>query len=230
MKVNDSARRSSAEQDIRGSTPDTVREGLRRAIFAGDLVPGAQLRQDELAEQFGTSRIPVREALRQLEAEGLVKLQPNRGAVVSSLSLEEVLELLDIRIALECMALKFAIPNMVDSDLAAAAQILKDYDAAREPQRWGEFNWRFHEALYAPCGRKKLLAMIEANYGHVGRFTRLWVSLAAGKERPQSEHRELVKACRAGKVNAAVKLLEQHITHTKKSLMAAARQRATGLR
>ena len=106
-----------AEQEARVSAPNTVREGLRRAILAGEFAPGSQLRQDELAQRFGTSRIPVREALRQLEAEGLVSILPNRGATVSSLSLDEVLELMEIRIALECRALRMAIPNMVDTDL-----------------------------------------------------------------------------------------------------------------
>src|SRR3954469_589073 len=115
-------------QPSKSSAPDLVRDGLRKAIFAGDLVAGTQLRQDELASRFGTSRIPVREALRQLESEGLVTLHPNRGAAVSSVSLEDVLELLEIRIGLECRALKLAIPNMVAADFDLAAEILRGYD------------------------------------------------------------------------------------------------------
>lgn len=214
-----------AEQEARVSAPNTVREGLRRAILAGEFAPGSQLRQDELAQRFGTSRIPVREALRQLEAEGLVSILPNRGATVSSLSLDEVLELMEIRIALECRALRMAIPNMVDTDLDSALEILRSYDAEPDPERWGEMNWTFHETIYAPCNRLKLLAMIEANYGHVGRFTRVWVSRAAGKERPQREHYAIVDACRDGDIERAVRLLEEHITQTQKSIMAAGRRR-----
>ena len=214
-----------AEQEARVSAPNTVREGLRRAILAGEFAPGSQLRQDELAERFGTSRIPVREALRQLEAEGLVSILPNRGATVSTLSLEDVLELMEIRIALECRALRLAIPNMIDTDFESAIEILRTYDAEPNPECWGEMNWAFHETLYAPCGRHKLLAMIEANYGHVGRFTRVWVSLAAGKERPQREHYALVDACRTGGVDRAERLLGEHIAQTQKSIMAAGRKR-----
>src|SRR6266480_5545786 len=86
-----------APKPSKSSAPDVVRDGLRKAIFDGDLVAGTQLRQDEIASRFGTSRIPVREALRQLESEGLVIFHPNRGAVVKGLSLEDVLEMLDIR-------------------------------------------------------------------------------------------------------------------------------------
>lgn len=205
--------------------PDAVRDELRRAIGAGELAPGTQLRQDELAERFGTSRIPVREALRQLEAEGFVTIQPHRGAVVSTLSLDEVLELMDIRIALECHALRLAVPAMGEMDIEAAADILKSYDEEPEPERWGEMNWAFHATLYAPCDRPRLLAMIEANYGHVGRFTRSSVSRAAGKDRPQAEHHAILAACRRGEAERAVRLLGEHIEQTQKSLMAAARRR-----
>ena len=201
-----------------------VRERLRRAILDGEYASGTQLRQDELAERFGTSRIPVREALRQLEAEGLVTIEANKGATVTAFSLEEVLELLDIRIALECRALRLAIPNMVDSDFEGAEQILQSYADSGDPQLWGEANWRFHWALYVPCGRAKLLAMIEANYGHVGRFTRRNVSTAAGKERPLREHWELLGLCRTGAVAKAVHLLEEHIAYAQKSLIASKRR------
>ena len=206
------------------SAPDLVRDGLRRSIMDGDIPGGAQLRQDELAERFGTSRIPVREALRQLEAEGLVTIHPNRGAVVASLSLEEVLELLDIRVALECRALSLAIPEMVDSDFEDAQEILNSYDLEPEPSRWSEMNRKFHETLYAPCHRPRLLAMIEANYGQIGRFLRVQVSRVTGKEQPQTEHRKILLACRARKRAEAVALLEQHILNTQRLVRASMRR------
>ncbi len=208
----------------RKSAPELVRDGLREAILSGAFEPGHQLRQDEVAEQFGTSRIPVREALRQLESEGLVTFHPNRGVVVKGISLDDVLEMLDIRIALECRALALAIPNMAIEDLDAAQEILDEYEKNADPSRWGEMNWRYHWTLYLPCNRPKLLAMIEANYGHVSRFTRMQVSLATGKDRPQQEHRKLLELCREGQVDEAVELLEKHIEQTQKSLRAATRR------
>jgi DNA-binding GntR family transcriptional regulator len=201
-----------------------VREALRRAISSGELAPGVQLRQDELAERFGTSRIPVREALRQLEAEGFVTILPNRGAVVSDLSIDEVVELLEIRIALECHALRLAIPAMSEIDLDEATKILRSYDKAPDPAQWGAFNWTFHATLYAPCNRPRLLAMVEANYGHVGRFTRALVSRATGKERPQREHYRLLELCREGEIEKAVRLLREHIEQTQRTLRSAQRQ------
>lgn len=208
--------------------PELVRDRLRKAIHSGKLQPGEQLRQEELAERYGISRIPVREALRQLEAEGLVTRQPNRGAVVAALSIQEVIEMLDIRIGLECRALRLAVPNMIDSDFEAATKLLKSYDKEPRPQKWGEMNWRFHETLYAPCNRPKLIEMIEANYGHVNRFTRTQVSIASGKEKPQKEHYEILAACIAGDAQRAAALLEAHIIQTQKSLMATSRQQRSG--
>lgn len=210
---------------IKRSAPDVVRDGLRDAILSGVLSEGAQLRQDQLAEQFGTSRIPVREALRQLEAEGLVRIEPNKGALVTSLSVDDVLEMLDIRIALECHALRLAIPEMVEEDFDLATNILEGYNREPDPLSWGKMNWQFHWAIYAPCHKPRLLSMIEANYGHVNRFVRTQVSLAAGKERPQREHERLLALCRAGEADEAIVLLASHIEQTKKSVQASRRHR-----
>lgn len=207
------------------SAPELVREGLRDAILAGSIGEGTQLRQDQLAEQFGTSRIPVREALRQLEAEGLVKIEPNKGAIVTSLSIDDVLEMLDIRIALECHALRLAIPEMVDEDFDLAAGILDSYNREPDPVHWGKMNWQFHWAIYAPCHKPRLLSMIEANYGHVNRFVRAQVSRAAGKDRPQQEHEQLLAFCRQAAVEDAIALLASHIDQTKKSVLASRRHR-----
>lgn len=211
--------------DIKRSAPEMVRDGLRDQIMGGIIGEGTQLRQDQLAEQFGTSRIPVREALRQLEAEGLVRIEPNKGAIVTSLSIDDVLEMLDIRIALECHALRLAIPEMVDEDFDLATRILEGYSTEPDPLHWGKMNWEFHWAIYAPCHKPRLLSMIEANYGHVSRFVRAQVSLAAGKERPQEEHEQLLDLCRKSAVEKAIELLVSHIEQTKKSVQARRRHR-----
>lgn len=213
--------------DAKSSASEVIREGLRREILEGALASGTQLRQDELAQRFGTSRIPVREALRQLEVEGLVTLNLNKGATVAGLSLEEVLEMLEIRSALECKALQLAVPNMIDSDFETLEEILDEYQEQIEPMRWSDLNQRFHEALYAPCHRPKLLGLIAANYSQVNRFVRRQVSTATGKEKPQREHRQILEAAKAGDAKKAAKLLEEHILHTQKSLLAATRQKPT---
>nr|WP_248313582.1 GntR family transcriptional regulator [Bosea sp. F3-2] len=214
-----------SQAEARRSAAEDVRDRLRQAILDGGYPAGTQLRQEELAERFGTSRIPVREAFRQLEAEGLIKLLPNKGATVAALSWSDVNELLEIRIGLECRALRLAIPNMIQADFEQAAEILATYDSEISPVLWSQMNWRFHETLYLPCNLPRLIALIEGNYGQLSLYDRTQVSKASGKDIPQQEHFAILDACRRGAADEAVKLLEQHIVHTQKSLMAAARRK-----
>src|SRR5436309_8197608 len=122
-------------------------EALRERILRGDYPEGEPLRQDALADELGVSRIPVREALRQLEAEGLVTFNPHRGAVVSSLSIDEIAELFELRAEIECDLIRRAIPNMTKEQLDRATDVLDEFEAALqagEAARWGPLNWHFH--------------------------------------------------------------------------------------
>jgi len=205
------------------SATEMVTDGLRKAILGGEYAAGAKLSQDGLANRFGTSRIPVREALRHLAAEGLVSIHSNRGATVTTLSLRDVLEIMDIRIALECCAIRFAIPNVVESDIAEASSVLSHYDEEERPEGWSEINWRFHKALYAPCDRPRLLALIEANFSYVDRLSRMRISMRSGKELPLKEHYLIFEAWRDGDVDRAERILREHLRATQKMLMAAGR-------
>lgn len=205
------------------SATEMVRDGLRKAILGGEYASGAKLSQDGLATRFGTSRIPVREALRHLEAEGLVTIHSNRGATVTTLSLREVLEIMDIRIALECCAIRFAIPNIVEADIRKASDVLASYDHEDEPEGWSEINWRFHKALYAPCDRPRLLALIESNFSYVDRLSRMRISRRSGKDLPLEEHYLIFEAWRDGDIDRAERVLRDHLVATQKMLMAAGR-------
>ena len=206
------------------SAGDLVASRLRDEILAAALRPGDPLRQDELATRFGVSRIPVREALRALQSEGLVVLSTNRGATVAAISLDEVLGRHEVRIALETHALSMAIPNMLDEDLGRARAVLEVYDRAADAPSWADMNWRFHWLLYEPCDCRPLLESIATNYGHLNRFDRLRVSLATGRDRPQEDHHALVELCTAREIDAAVALLEEHIRKTQRSLIAESRR------
>lgn len=206
------------------SAADEVADLLRQEIVQGRLQPGVALRQDELAARYGKSRIPVREALRALQAEGLVSYSVNRGAVVAEVSPEEVLEMLEVRIALETHALKLAIPKMIPDEIAAARALLSDYDKAGAPEEWSDMNAKFHEAICAPCECERLMDSIRENYLHFNRYARISVSGLVGKEDPQKDHYRLLELCEEGNVGAAVKLLEQHIRGTQKLLRAEIRK------
>jgi DNA-binding GntR family transcriptional regulator len=196
----------------RRTTPGMVADVLRDAIRSGTLKAGQPLRQDELAAQFGLSRIPVREALRQLEGEGLVTVNPHRGAVVSTLSNQELQEICEIRVALECTAIRLAVPHLTDRTLAHAAEILTETDRETEVlEHWSRNNWLFHSTLYLPAQRPRLLSMIKQLHDTVDRYLRLHVSALNYKTKGQEEHWQLLDACQHRDAAAAAYFLEQHI-------------------
>ena len=199
---------------------DSVTDTLRDLILSGAFGIGVPLKQEVLAKRFGVSRIPVREALKRLEAEGLVDHTPHQGSVVASQSIPELLEALDIRIGLETRALKLAIPNMKAADFKAARDIIKRYDASDSPREWSELNLEFHLTLYRPCARPKLLRMIEDLVKGIGIHLRAVQSYKVGRKVPQEEHRLILKACQDKDVALAVRLLERHIEQTQAVLRA----------
>jgi DNA-binding GntR family transcriptional regulator len=197
---------------------ETIAGQLRAMILKGTLGIGVPLRQEDLAKRFGVSRIPVREALKRLEAEGLVQHEANKGAVVASKSVRDLLEALDIRIALEVRALKLAVPNMTPADYGKMEDILDRYDRSDAPFEWTELNYRFHMCLYRPCARPMLLRMIDSTFRSCDIHLRVHQSSTVGRKSPQGEHRDLVLACRRQDADRAAMVLEQHIAHTQAAL------------
>ena len=198
--------------------PAMITNSLRESILSGELSGGVQLKQEELATKFNVSMSALREALKSLEAEGLVKFYPNRGAVVSELSAEEAQEIFDIRLYLELGAVELAIPNLTEADFVAAGEILKKTDAESHSTLWGSLNWQFHEILYRAANRPKLLSLIQNLHNNVERYMRLYLSTLHHQEKSQKEHRMLLDACVQRDIKAAQKLLRKHMTDAKKNL------------
>ena len=198
-------------------------QALRERILRGDYPEGEPLRQDALADDLGVSRIPVREALRQLEAEGLVTFSPHRGAVVSTLSLDEIDELFELRAEIECDLLCRAIPRMTSEQLDRAIAVLDEFqDALRtgEATRWGPLNWHFHAALYAPANRNLTMGVLQKLHQHSDRYFRMQVLLAQGGERGNAEHRAIADAVREKDSTSAAQLMRAHILGAGRSLLA----------
>ena len=197
-------------------------EALRERILRGDFPDGEPLRQDALADELGVSRIPVREALRQLEAEGLVTFNPHRGAVVSTLSLEEIQELFELRADIECDLLRRAVPRMNAEQLDRAIEVLDEFDdalAAEESARWGPLNWQFHAALYAPANRTLTMGVLQKLHQHSDRYFRMQVLIAHGGPTASREHRAIVDAVSRGEIDSAAALLRAHILGAGRSLL-----------
>lgn len=198
----------------RGAPPRTatqyVLEALRDGIATRKLEEGQQLVQNDIAETLNVSRMPVREALRILEAEGWVEFSPRRGAVVASLSVNDVPQIFEIRFALEALALRKSVPAVSSTILDRAASFLDDMDAESDIGRWVDLNRRFHLTLYAEAGAR-LLDLIESQYAAVDRYLRLELAEMHNADESQEEHRAILAACRAREVEEAVMLLEPHI-------------------
>ncbi|WP_193196612.1 GntR family transcriptional regulator [Nostoc sp. MG11] len=208
------------------STPDLIADALREAILQGIFQEGQYLRQDEIATQFGVSRIPVREALKQLEAEGLVTLHLNRGAMVSVLTAAEAQEICEIRSALEVKAIQIAIPKLSEADIEKAAVILEATDQATDAGVLAKLNWEFHATLYAAAERPRLLMMIKNLHVNCDRYVRVQLTQMDYHERSQKEHYQLLDACRQRDLKTAVRLLKRHIDTAGEQLVAYLQQKA----
>jgi len=210
----------------KGISSVEIFEVLKQEIVGGFLSGNTQLKQADLAERFGVSKIPVREALRRLEAIGLVVFRPRFGATVTALNAEEVIDLLDVRIALECRALELSIPNLIHSEFVQAREILDMYSDESEAEGWSRLNVRFHDILYQACGRPKLLDYIQDVKNRMGPFLRLNVTKVTGFARPHDEHEKILSACEQGDAELAFSLLRNHIMITQKEVAAFMRKNA----
>jgi DNA-binding GntR family transcriptional regulator len=206
----------------RSTVVDQVANALRARILSGRLPEGGQLRQEILAAELGVSRIPLREAFRRLEAEGLLTIAPHRGAVVSVLSLEEIAELFDLRVMIEPDLIARACPGLSDSALAHSAKILADYGLAfaqRDVVAWGTLNTAFHLSLYQPANRPRSLGLAQSLLDQTDRYTRMQLLLTSGQSRAEDEHAALLRACRNRDAARAANLLAQHIRSAGLSLL-----------
>ena len=189
------------------TTSEHLADALRHAIVSGRYSAEQPLNQDELARTYGVSKIPVREALYQLKMEGLVTFRHNRGSAVSSLSSGEVEEIYTMRLALEEVALKRALPNMQPADLIQAETALKLIDASTDPLEWPALNWRFHASLYRAAAMPRLLETVETFHNSVARHLLLYLNGLEYQATSQNEHWTLLEACRNKDERRAVRIL-----------------------
>jgi DNA-binding GntR family transcriptional regulator len=211
----------------RRSIPEGIRDSLQERILSGEFRDGEALVQDAIAEEYGVSRIPVREALRQLEACGLVSMETHKGAVVTSIPTEQVEELFELRALLETDMLARAVRRMTDSDIAEAREILgalEDSYRRGDMASWGRLNWAFHRRLYLPAGRAQTLTILQGINLQVERYIRLHLLATDGIDNAEREHREVLRLCALRDTEAAVVFLKLHILDAGRNLVAVLRQ------
>lgn len=192
---------------------DYVSDSLRRSILNGDLVGGTRLSLAEVASTFEVSTTPVREALRELSFEGLVKIDSYRGGVVSAVTRAEVEEIVRIRQVLEPMAAREAVAGMTPEILAAAEAILDEMAASDSWDVWVQGNRAFHQKIYEASSSRRLVSVINGlqNTQVVFVSTTLRKSPFL-KETATKDHNDMLDAIRAGDADRLVEITIRHLT------------------
>lgn len=201
------------------SVADRIERILAERIISGVLKPGERLKQDHLAGEFAASHVPVREAFRKLEAQGLLVSKPRCGVRVTHIDPAMVIEVTEMRAALEGLALQHAVPRLHRNDIAVAEQALIDGESSGEIGDWEAANRRFHLALLTPCAMPRLLGTIGDLHRSDARFLfATWRELA-WQPRSAAEHRAILEAVKRGEMGHARQLLERHIREAGNALV-----------
>ncbi|BDX00892.1 GntR family transcriptional regulator [Maricaulis maris] len=207
------------------SVVDRLADRIRSRILANEFVPGEALRQEALAEAYKVSRMPVREALRQLEVEGLVVFHANKGVTVSPVSAAEMEELFDLRIQLEPGLFAHAIQAACTADIARIEEIRDREKAAlanNDAASWGALNREFHAALHAPADKPRTQALVRALNQNIERYVRLQLSLGPEARRTaDAEHDALLDAVKARDPVAGANRMVAHIITARTALVKA---------
>jgi DNA-binding GntR family transcriptional regulator len=202
------------------SLKERVAEELRRAIVSGVYSPGMQLKQDVLAGQFGVSRMPIREALLQLEAEGLIEFRRYRVANVKTLSADDIREIFEIRMLLESRAVELGAPNLTDNHLAEMAECHKIMCSFKcwRPE-WPAHNKKFHSTIYNAAGRSHMVHLIATVQTKLDRYLSLYLSRSDMLMKSNDEHAGILQACRERDATRAALLTRRHIEETMDALL-----------
>jgi DNA-binding GntR family transcriptional regulator len=199
-----------------------VYEQVRDRIRSGALEPGSRIDQNALARDFGTSIVPVREALARLRADGLVRLVPHRGAFVESISPSELLDIYSTREVLEEQAAQLAAPKLTDDDLKRLQQLIDDMDEATRRHDYEALfalNRAFHFTIYAAASRRNLLQIIRQLWDQGDRYRRIYTELPDRAHKALDEHRAIMEACRRRDATAIGYSVRHHIHQTTVELL-----------
>lgn len=192
---------------------------IQDQIVSGALTGGSRLSPEAVAQTLGISRMPVREAIRQLDAEGYVTIRPNRGAVVTSRTPEQVVELFEIRAALEGLAIRLAVPNATEEaieDLELELTRLRRLQS--DSVVWADRHDEFHSMLCKLSGRPQLCAEIRRLHLTLRPYVRLYSRVHASPEIPGHEHERLLEALQSGKGERAERVMVRHVMVNAKAI------------
>ncbi|NLE26481.1 MAG: GntR family transcriptional regulator, partial [Clostridiaceae bacterium] len=201
---------------------DVIFETLRKAIVSGDIKPGERLMEVSLADQMGVSRTPVREAIRRLEAEGLVTMTPRKGTHVSELSVKDIMDVLEVRTVLDKLATDLAAKRMQPAQLKSLESVHKQYISCVERENMEgavKKDVEFHDLIYAASGNPRLVAVAGSLREHIYRFRVIYMSGSLIAENVLNEHEEILTALKEAQNNIASNLAEKHIRNQMETII-----------
>lgn len=191
---------------------------LRRRILTGELAPGLTVNQESVAAKLGVSITPLREALRRLEMEGLVRLEAHRNVIVPPLTREELVELYVIRIELDPLAARLAAESASEAEIASIVR-LSNQKAARDPVVQLELNRAFHKAIYSACGNAALITILDQLWDRTDRYRLILVKQEVDRgPMSTSEHVDIANAIAARRPKEASQLMRQHISRSRERI------------
>jgi DNA-binding GntR family transcriptional regulator len=191
-----------------------LREDIEEMIAMGQLLPGQHLDETELAERFGVSRTPIREAMQQLASMGVVVIRPRRGAIVADLGPQQLVEMFEVMSELEATCARLAARRMTSEEqvtLRAAHQACKDALDAQEPDEYYYKNEAFHEAIYAGSHNQFLIEQARSLYRRLRPYRRLQLRVRNRLAKSYAEHDGVVQALLEGDGEKAAHLLREHV-------------------
>jgi DNA-binding GntR family transcriptional regulator len=198
----------------RSTVRETTLKALRDMIVGGQLTVGQALRQDELAAQLGISRTPLREALQTLATEGLVRLDPHRGAVVAQPSAQQLIDTYEIREALETVAGRSAAARSTRDHADRVARVLARMTSATTPDEWAELNAAFHREIYSVVPNTQLLALIDMVRNRAELYVRILAREEGRVRHADDSHEQMLAALRRCDPDAMEALVRAHLRST----------------
>ncbi len=206
---------------VYSTVSETVAAELRKEILTGKLTPGTKIDQNELKRQFGVSAIPLREAFKQLQAEGYLDIYPHRGVRVKPLCRDEIEDLYLVRAEVEALAARLALNNLRDADLEDLRAIFGQMNSltnAGAYKRLVSLNRKFHFRIYRACGRRHLLAILDDLWMRSSRYRNVVTVRPSRARSALEEHRRILEACIARNVQALARAVRKNVDETRKML------------
>jgi len=200
---------------------ERIVETIRNAIVNGQLAPGTRIAEPELADKFGISRTPIREAFRQLESEGFITVVPRKGAIVASLSPQDISDFYDLKMVLEGYAARCAVKTLKETDLTKMETVNRQIEAASQKQdlrRLLDLHNEFHDIFLRACGNEKLHAIVQNMVMQFRRF-RLILAMPGKIEGSIRQHWEIIDAFRKRDPELAETLVRKNALYGKKLLL-----------